>query len=62
MKVKVVNVLLKIYNNIPLGIINCAAPLFYMIPKKYRYGSVFRKQYSELVGGGYREKHVKESY
>ncbi len=51
---KIVNVLLKIYNNIPLGIINCAAPLFYMIPKKYRYGGVFWKQYSELnfSGGG----------
>ncbi len=49
---KAVNVLLKIYNHIPLGVINCAAPLFYLIPEKYRYGGVFWRQYSELIGGG----------
>ncbi len=55
---KAVNVLLKIYNHIPLGVINCAAPLFYLIPEKYRYGGVLWRQYSELIGGG-EEKHVK---
>lgn len=29
------------YTDIPLGIVNAAAPFFYMIPSKYRYGKCF---------------------
>lgn len=48
---KIVNFILKIYNDIPLAVVNIIAPLFYLIPIRYRYGSIFWKQYSSLISG-----------
>lgn len=59
---KIVNFMLKVYNNIPLAVVNNIAPLFYVIPIRYRYGSVFWKQYSSLVFGKSLTECQREKY
>lgn len=43
-----VNTILKIYNNIPLELLNLVAPLYHLLPRSKRYGNVFQKQYDLL--------------
>lgn len=59
---KIVSFMLKIYNNIPISVINGMAPLFYLIPKKYRYGKIFWKQYTKLVYGKHLTEEQRERY
>ncbi len=59
---KLVNILLKVYNYIPLFILNSVAFLFYMIPEKYRYGSVFWRQYSGLISQRNLTERQREMY
>lgn len=43
-----VNKVLKSYTRIPLWLTNLLAPIYYLIPEKYRYGAVYRSETAEL--------------
>lgn len=40
---------LRIYNQIPLGILNCVAPFYHMLPQSVRYGKTFHRTYQSLM-------------
>lgn len=50
------NKVLKIYNKIPLGILNCAAPFYHMLPMKLRYGKTFCDTYDYLMNFDHKDE------
>lgn len=50
------NKVLKIYNKIPLGILNCIAPFYHMLPMQLRYGKTFCDTYDYLMAFDHRDE------
>jgi len=52
-----INKIKKVYTDIPLWVTNIAAPIFYLIPQKIRYGKIFDSQINLLKNQEYLDKN-----